>query len=526
MAIVELRNDSCSGIMGNHYHTWSLDTQVEPAIRNVIPSNAVLTSVVLVVEAYHTWTSILGNNANIDIAAWFCPENNTDDAYNSGTNLISSTRFTNDKTWATYKSGNIVGHFQTTYPFNINTSQSRLSVYFKSNNAISRTYYHRVYFDIQYTIHEHSYTSTVTTAATCTTNGVRTYTCSCGHSYTETIPALGHSYVDTVTPPTCTAQGYTTHVCSRCGHSYTDTYVAALGHNYVETNVVQPSGTSPGYTEYTCSNGCGGSELRDYTNSISVKAGTGCSQITVDGVEPTTEGATRNFVFGQNSVFTLYSYPKTGYIFEKWIIRDANSSVTEDMRQNLPVTLSSNISVEAIYKRITYTATFLNGDGSVLETVTVAHGEIPQCSKTPKKATTTENAFDWDTSNPWTPAISVALENQVYTPNFIEEYFVYWCKEDGTAMSRSNALEYGSTVTPPNAPVKQGYIFDGWYDADGNKWTESTIITRTIRFTARYRLAVPEITSVTITRSTDLAKVTIDTPVEAGAKYIISVEVI
>lgn len=42
--------------------------------------------------------------------------------------------------------------------------------------------------------HVHSYTSSVTTAATCTTAGVRTYTCSCGDSYTEEIPTTGHVY--------------------------------------------------------------------------------------------------------------------------------------------------------------------------------------------------------------------------------------------------------------------------------------------------------------------------------------------
>ena len=53
--------------------------------------------------------------------------------------------------------------------------------------------------------HAHSYTSAVTTAATCTTAGVRTYTCSCGKSYTERIPATGHNYVDGV----CTVCGAT-----------------------------------------------------------------------------------------------------------------------------------------------------------------------------------------------------------------------------------------------------------------------------------------------------------------------------
>ena len=41
----------------------------------------------------------------------------------------------------------------------------------------------------------HSYIAEVTTAATCTTAGVRTYTCvNCGHSYTQSIAASGHNF--------------------------------------------------------------------------------------------------------------------------------------------------------------------------------------------------------------------------------------------------------------------------------------------------------------------------------------------
>ena len=40
--------------------------------------------------------------------------------------------------------------------------------------------------------HEHSYTKTVLSNASCTTAGTVKYTCSCGDSYTETIPATGH----------------------------------------------------------------------------------------------------------------------------------------------------------------------------------------------------------------------------------------------------------------------------------------------------------------------------------------------
>ena len=66
------------------------------------------------------------------------------------------------------------------------------------------------------TVHAHSYTATVTTAATCTTPGVRTYACACGESYTEEIPAMGHSYVRTE------ENGNYVYTCSACGDSYTE----------------------------------------------------------------------------------------------------------------------------------------------------------------------------------------------------------------------------------------------------------------------------------------------------------------
>ena len=76
--------------------------------------------------------------------------------------------------------------------------------------------------------HTHSYTSKVTKQPTCTTTGVKTFTCSCGDSYTEKIPATGHKYVDTVVKPTYTEKGYTLHKCSVCGDEYKDNYTAKL----------------------------------------------------------------------------------------------------------------------------------------------------------------------------------------------------------------------------------------------------------------------------------------------------------
>ncbi len=71
--------------------------------------------------------------------------------------------------------------------------------------------------------HEHSYTETGRQEPTCTEDGYVVYTCSCGESYQEPLPALGHDYQQTGhQDPTETTDGYTEYTCSRCQASYRD----------------------------------------------------------------------------------------------------------------------------------------------------------------------------------------------------------------------------------------------------------------------------------------------------------------
>ncbi|MBQ3203291.1 MAG: leucine-rich repeat protein [Clostridia bacterium] len=106
-------------------------------------------------------------------------------------------------------------------------------------------------------VEPHAYVDTVTTPATCVTDGVTSYVCSvCGDTYTTVIPATGdhaydhacdpdcnlcgtvrevepHAYVDTVTTPaTCVTDGVTSYVCSVCGDTYTTVIPATGDHAY------------------------------------------------------------------------------------------------------------------------------------------------------------------------------------------------------------------------------------------------------------------------------------------------------
>ena len=68
--------------------------------------------------------------------------------------------------------------------------------------------------------HSHSYTSQITTPATCTDAGVKTYTCTCGESYTEEIAAIGHSEATEYIDGTASADGLRRVYCENCDETY------------------------------------------------------------------------------------------------------------------------------------------------------------------------------------------------------------------------------------------------------------------------------------------------------------------
>ena len=111
--------------------------------------------------------------------------------------------------------------------------------------------------------HTHSYQSAVTKTATCTEKGIRTYTCSCGNTYTESIEATDHKPVtDPAVAPTETTAGKTegSH-CSVCKEVLKkQEVIPALGkpehtHSYQSAVTKTATCTEKGIRTYTCS--CG-----------------------------------------------------------------------------------------------------------------------------------------------------------------------------------------------------------------------------------------------------------------------------
>ncbi|MCR5292783.1 MAG: leucine-rich repeat protein [Eubacterium sp.] len=110
----------------------------------------------------------------------------------------------------------------------------------------------------------------ITKEPSCTEEGIRTYSCSCGESYTEKVDALGHDEitVDEV-PASCTEDGFTSYKkCSRCGKILTQgKVIKAKGHLWDNGEVVkEATETEDGLKTYKCKN-C------DATKDVVIPAG-------------------------------------------------------------------------------------------------------------------------------------------------------------------------------------------------------------------------------------------------------------
>ncbi|MCD8006953.1 MAG: InlB B-repeat-containing protein [Oscillospiraceae bacterium] len=208
---------------------------------------------------------------------------------------------------------------------------------------------------------------TVTKEATCTENGVMTYTCkSCGESYTEEIPATGHSWDEGVVTKeaTGTSEGEMTYTCTVCGDTKTESipkitftvvWVNEDG-TVLETDTDVVYGTTPSY----------------------------------DGETPT------------KAANAQYTYTFAGWTPE---ISDVTGDVT------YTATYSATVN--------TYTVRWLDEDGTELEKDTdVAYGTEPSYDgQKPTKASGLQYHYTFDD---WTPTVSDVTGDATYTATYTQ----------------------------------------------------------------------------------------------------------
>ncbi|MDA73940.1 LPXTG cell wall anchor domain-containing protein, partial [Listeria monocytogenes] len=137
----------------------------------------------------------------------------------------------------------------------------------------------------------------------------------------------------------------------------------------------------------------------------------------------------------------------------------------------------TGIIIQPLNEPVDYNVTF-NIDGNTSEVKTVTEEDlIPEPANPTKQGYTFDGWYDaetggtkWDFTTGQMPANDLML----YAHFSVNSYQVNF-DIDGAVMNE--AVVYDTLLNEPAAPTKQGYTFDGWYDAEtgGNKWDFKTM---------------------------------------------------
>ncbi|EAG1151647.1 LPXTG cell wall anchor domain-containing protein, partial [Listeria monocytogenes] len=137
----------------------------------------------------------------------------------------------------------------------------------------------------------------------------------------------------------------------------------------------------------------------------------------------------------------------------------------------------TGIIIQPLNEPVDYNVTF-NIDGNTSEVKTVTEEDlIPEPTNPTKQGYTFDGWYDaetggtkWDFTTGQMPANDLML----YAHFSVNSYQVNF-DIDGAVMNE--AVVYNTLLNEPTAPTKQGYTFDGWYDAEtgGNKWDFKTM---------------------------------------------------
>ncbi len=143
-----------------------------------------------------------------------------------------------------------------------------------------------------------------------------------------------------------------------------------------------------------------------------------------------------------------------------------------------------------------YTITFFNGDGTVLESNTFAYGTTPVCTATPTKNSTQQYNYIF---SGWTPAIESVTGEQTYTPLFTEQtrqYTVAGNSNDDSFgnVTGSGTYDYNTQVTLTANP-EYGYRFVEWQEDHSTINPRVFNLTEDVTLTAVFEVSfIPSLT--------------------------------
>lgn len=189
-----------------------------------------------------------------------------------------------------------------------------------------------------------------------------------------------------------------------------------------------------------------GSETTTYTVTNNL---TNCSSSNTS--TSVTEGATYSTTITANTGYVIQSITVTmsGNDITSMVTSEDGTISIDDVSGDIVITATAKASTTT-----TYTVTFKDYDGTVLDTQTVSEGGSATAPTSPTRTGYTFTGWDKSFKN-------VTSDLTVTAQYTIKKYTVTFNSNGGSSVT-SQTVNYGSKATEPTDPTKDGYTFVSW----------------------------------------------------------------
>jgi uncharacterized repeat protein (TIGR02543 family) len=163
------------------------------------------------------------------------------------------------------------------------------------------------------------------------------------------------------------------------------------------------------------------------------------------------------YLTGDTAIVQFSPLPtRTGYTFSGW--SDGTTTYTSTGTTNFTMA-SANVTLNAQWTVNNYTITFNSDGGSAVADITQAYGSAITAPADPTK--------DGYTFAGWSPAVpaTMPLNGASLTAQWTINQYTITFNSDGGSPVASITQDYGSAITAPADPTKDGYTFAGWSPA-------------------------------------------------------------
>ncbi|MDD2297961.1 MAG: InlB B-repeat-containing protein, partial [Sphaerochaetaceae bacterium] len=184
--------------------------------------------------------------------------------------------------------------------------------------------------------------------------------------------------------------------------------------------------------------------------------------------------ATQTVEHGEDGT-QVEAIPDEGYLFIKWS-DDSTANPRTDTN------IMADITVQAEFAINEYTVTFKDHEGNVIDTQTVKHGEGATAPDAPAREGYIFKGWDKEFTN--------VTSDLIITVQYTIGQCTVTFNSNGGSEVGAQTVDFGKIVAKPDNPIKEGYIFVGWYEEVEltNEWNfETGVVTEDITLYAKWK---------------------------------------